>query len=347
MKYIIALILVNILFVNCFAENNPVNSEAENGSEIIKHASTLFESQQYKDSETVLEQLLEQNKHNKIIRNAAFILLARIAIEKEQLDRAEDLFETSLNVLPNTAEEYYWFARKSSKQASNASIFTAMGYATDAKDGFKKAIELDKTYLPAHIGLFNYYLSAPSIAGGSSDKAKQQIANIESLSINDGAQARLKWLQENELTDDIKAFASLVLSNNKYDAKTQFQAASALVASNYFNLGLKGFRQVSTLAVAEQNQLYVYASYYQIGRTSVVGNLDSKTGIDAFQHYLKIFPNLEPMITEKLPSEHWAQFRMSQLLERSGEINKANNIINHLKSQPLNDPQLVNALHNR
>ena len=55
MKYIIALILANILFVNCFAENNPENSVAKNGSEIIKHASTLFESQQYNDSKAALE----------------------------------------------------------------------------------------------------------------------------------------------------------------------------------------------------------------------------------------------------------------------------------------------------
>lgn len=345
MKNLIALVLTNVLFNAAHGAEKQISNNQSVPT--IEQATHLFEQNQYQESESILNQLLDDKTLIETVNNSALILLSRIALQQNKLDRAEDLFEQSLALSPNTANEYYWFARMSGEQASDASIFTAMGYATDAKEGFLKAIELDPNHLPSHIGLFHFYLSAPGIAGGSVDKAKSLITNIEKLSLNDGAQLRLKWLRDNASADEIASYSLQILNSKSFNAKTQFNAASALVSQSFYAKGFDAFIQLTKLPESEDNQLYRHASLYQMGRTSVVGEIKTAEGILAFENYLKKFSKLPDSIKTQLPSQQWAQYRMNQLLRRNNNIKQADVIIERLKKQALNDPKLAELIHNR
>jgi len=62
--------------------------------------------------------------------------------------------------------------------------FTAISYATKARQNFEKAVQLDATNSEALNDLFEFYLQAPGILGGGHDKAAavaEQIAKMDPI----------------------------------------------------------------------------------------------------------------------------------------------------------------------
>lgn len=73
----------------------------------------------------------------------------------------------------------YALGRVYAQQAMTASVFKMPGLATKTKEQFVKAVELDGQLLEARSGLVQFYLMAPSFAGGSTSKAKELAAEVQ------------------------------------------------------------------------------------------------------------------------------------------------------------------------
>ena len=127
-----------------------------------------FEAEDYERAEKLLKQQ-EATPETKLY-------LARTAMHLGKLDDAEEIMEEVLESKTNDSNAHYWFARISAQQAANASIFSAPGYASDAKEHFIKAVELDPNNTDAIQGLMGFYSQAPAIVGGSMEKA-HELAN--------------------------------------------------------------------------------------------------------------------------------------------------------------------------
>ena len=91
-------------------------------------------------------------------------------LHKEALER----FQKAAGMDPNKAEYQFWFANACFDRVDDVNMFSQMSLASDGKKAFEKAIALDPSYVEPHVGLAQFFLQAPSIAGGSVDKAKAQ-----------------------------------------------------------------------------------------------------------------------------------------------------------------------------
>lgn len=69
-----------------------------------------------------------------------------------------------------------------SKALNSGSMMSAMRYAGTVRDAFKKAVELDPRNIEARFSLLEYYLMAPSIAGGGKGKAKDLVRETAAVS---------------------------------------------------------------------------------------------------------------------------------------------------------------------
>lgn len=67
-------------------------------------------------------------------------------------------------------------------KAMTGGMLAAMGSAGDIKDSFTKAVELDPRNLDARFSLLQFYMMAPSIAGGGAGKATDLVARTSPLS---------------------------------------------------------------------------------------------------------------------------------------------------------------------
>lgn len=82
---------------------------------------------------------------------------------------------------PNHADCHLMLGKALGWKAMVGGIMSALGYAGDIRDAFKKAVELDPRNLDARFSLLQYYMMAPAIAGGGSGKATGLVAQTAAL----------------------------------------------------------------------------------------------------------------------------------------------------------------------
>ena len=104
--------------------------------------------------------------------------------------KAIEQLENSLKFDPDNSMTTLWLARAYGRRAETSSPFTAMGFASRARQNFERAADLNPRNLEALSDLFEYYLGAPGFLGGGLDKAERQIEKIAAV---DSAEAQ--WAQ--------------------------------------------------------------------------------------------------------------------------------------------------------
>jgi tetratricopeptide (TPR) repeat protein len=124
---------------------------------------------------------------------AAYDLMGRDYYMQGDYKRSTEALEKALTAEPGVAMHALWLGRAYGRRAESASIFTAPGLATKARQYLERAVELDPRDLDALADLFDYYVEAPGFLGGGMEKARHTAAQMEQISPADGylAQAKL------------------------------------------------------------------------------------------------------------------------------------------------------------
>jgi len=111
----------------------------------------------------------------------ALARIAAIEADRAQGDAAKNKrkdalegFEKAAELAPGNADYQYWFAASSFERVNDVNMLSKMSLASDGRKAFEKAIGIDPNFVAARIGLAQFYLGAPGIAGGSVEKAKAQ-----------------------------------------------------------------------------------------------------------------------------------------------------------------------------
>jgi len=92
------------------------------------------------------------------------------AKRKEALER----FTHAAELAPKDADYQFWLASASFDRVDDVGMLSKMSLAGDGRKAFEKAIAIDPNHVAARVGLAQFLLSAPGIAGGSVEKAKAQ-----------------------------------------------------------------------------------------------------------------------------------------------------------------------------
>ncbi|MEJ2628441.1 MAG: hypothetical protein P8078_07790, partial [bacterium] len=110
-----------------------------------------------------------------------YIQLCKNSLEQEKSEEALEYAEKAIELNDSCSQYYYWLGRAYGLKAQQAAIFGKLPNAKKCKNAWIKAVELDPENLDARIGLFNYYLQAPGIAGGGKEKAVKEAEKIMDL----------------------------------------------------------------------------------------------------------------------------------------------------------------------
>ena len=179
-------------------------------------AKDLFNQKKYSESKTILQKIINDNKNEA----EAHYLLSKIYYIENNIDDAVESAENSVDLKKANAEYHYWLGACYGRDAQNASIFRQPFLASKTKNEFLKATELDPSHIKAHSALGQYYLRAPSIMGGSTDKAIEQ-ANI--LIKLDEIQSKLLYIsiyaeqkKMDRVSDEYNSLEKLIGNNKEY-----------------------------------------------------------------------------------------------------------------------------------
>ena len=158
---------------------------------LILLSTSLCQAQTLKDAQW--QRWLDANKYAELERAAqerlksqpddgqALSALALAVVEAGQngkLDGVIPGLQTCIDKNPQ-AVCHYALGRVYGQQAMTASVFKLPGLASNTKEQFIKAVELDPLMFDARNGLTQFYLLAPSIAGGSVSKAREVAAEAQ------------------------------------------------------------------------------------------------------------------------------------------------------------------------
>jgi tetratricopeptide (TPR) repeat protein len=105
-------------------------------------------------------------------------LLCRVAYAQDQAEEAVTQCEQAVANDPAGSDHRLWLGRAYGMKARHAGPFAGFSLARRVQASFARAVELDPNNVAALNDLGEYYVAAPSIVGGGSDKARALAARI-------------------------------------------------------------------------------------------------------------------------------------------------------------------------
>ncbi len=158
----ILLMLILILSIQIYTQSDN-SKQLENGI-------NLYNQEKYDAAKEIFETILDDNDDIA----EAHHYLAKCLFNLGDLDDAIDHGEKAVELDDKNADYHFELGMMYAEDARDASIFRAPFIAGDIKEQFERTIELDPEHLQGRLGLAQFYLQAPGIAGGDVDKALEQ-----------------------------------------------------------------------------------------------------------------------------------------------------------------------------
>jgi tetratricopeptide (TPR) repeat protein len=140
----------------------------------------LMKAKKYAEVERVASAKLAQDPANAnamVARTDAILAGGGEARVDEAVKQAEKCVATQ----PANAACHVSLGKALGSKAMLGGMMAAMSHAGTIRDAFKKAVELDPRNVEARFGLLQFYMMAPSIAGGGTGKAETLTAQTVAI----------------------------------------------------------------------------------------------------------------------------------------------------------------------
>jgi tetratricopeptide (TPR) repeat protein len=298
----------------------------------------LLENGHWKRLRALAEQRLKANSND---AQAAYHL-AYLKFQQGDLDATLGLAEKAAALDPKNADVRYLIAGVYGRKAESAGIFSQLGLARRYKREAEATLVINPLHIDARMGLIEYHLRAPGIAGGDKKKADQYLNEIMRIDPAKGylalarkaniekQPAQLEGLYLKALEASPRNYGVLLTLAGFYSADTQKKydlsenyASDALKAQPnrvgaYVTLaGLYAFQLRWTdldriIAEAEKAVPDNFAPYYNAARVLLGSGRDNARAERYFRKYL----TQEPEIAG--PTHAHAHWRLGLLYEKMG-----------------------------
>ena len=146
-------------------------------SQIDSTGIKLIEQRKYKEAQSFFEIAVEKNKRDAEARYYLAVSLSR----QGNFDEAEDEIDEAIDLNENVGKYHHARGEILGQQAMNANVLSQAFLAPKIKNAFLRASELDPSNVTARVALFNYYIMAPGIMGGSEEKALAEADAVTKL----------------------------------------------------------------------------------------------------------------------------------------------------------------------
>jgi len=112
---------------------------------------------------------------------ASFNLLCRAYYSYGDWDKGISACEKAVALEPTNSLYHLWLGRIYGEKADNSNVFTAGSLAKKVHTEFETAVRLNPENVEARSDLSEFYVEAPGMMGGGTDKAEAQAQALEKL----------------------------------------------------------------------------------------------------------------------------------------------------------------------
>jgi tetratricopeptide (TPR) repeat protein len=145
------------------------------GAADLDEGLALFNGKQYPQAKEILVGLARDDPDNTRLAYYA----GRSFIRSRQPLKAIEYLERATQTEAADADGYYLLGVAYIARINEVNLFRKLGVARKAKTAWIKSLQLDESHLRSRYALTNFYVNAPSIAGGDVDLAKRELAVLE------------------------------------------------------------------------------------------------------------------------------------------------------------------------
>lgn len=264
----------------------------------------MLRTENYSGAQAYFEAALQKNPQDA----EAAANMAKLYLSQGQAKTAVDWAQKAVALAPKDAAYQSLLGSAYSAYIDDVSIFSKLGVAHKMLAAFQQAVALDPNDADARSDLSEYYSQAPGMAGGSIDKANEQIAALDKLDPVKAALARADMAIQKK--DDQKAEAYLQTAV-KLDrtGNSDFVLGAFLLSQNHFEEAFAAFQD------GIQKDPENSAGYYQVGKAAILGKIHIQEGIVALQKYLTMPHGWHPSV----PTYKWAHYRLGLLYGIAGD----------------------------
>jgi tetratricopeptide (TPR) repeat protein len=281
--------------------------------------------------------------------------LGRIAYLQGELEQAEAYFSKAIELNDQNAENFYWLAVTLSGQFSTVSIFNTFSLVDHFLGAAKQAVILSPNSLLAHEGLLKFYVSAPSILGGSIKLAKKHAKIIAQLDTAAGhyAYGRIHYKKGELKQAEQQIRFALALKPQRI--KYNFGLGLLLSNTERELEAIEVFSGVSKLKAAGPfERINIWLSMDKVGELSALSGKKLALGEYAIKTYLT-----RNVVHSTLSEKSWAKSRLATIYQHQGKNSQAVQLLNeilknnsdkklnkHIKKQLLKLKSVIASTHN-
>ncbi|MGD8828375.1 MAG: tetratricopeptide repeat protein, partial [Gammaproteobacteria bacterium] len=274
----------------------------------LAQAHQLYESYKYAEAEAMLKVLPADTGRPGEVAD----LLGLSQAKQGHGEDAVDSMKRALKAAPKNAQYHFDMAVAQAVHVNDVSIFRKLSVAHDIRDQFKRAIELDPDLFKAQIALLQYYLNAPSIAGGGRDKAEAQAKRMADLKPAWGMRAQAQMAMKDKQFDNAASLFRKALKLQPDMPGCKFSLAVAYEKQESWD---KAWDVLWHLVSGHRD--WNPSAEYQLGRIAAMTGEHAEAGEAALRGYID-HPRDYGMPTAS--DAHW---RLGMIEEKAGRMDAA------------------------
>ena len=236
---------------------------------------------------------------------------------QEEWDEAEEHLERAVELEPQDAEINYALAITYLDHIQDVSFLKKRGQANKALTQLIATLYIDPGHVDARVSLAQYYLNAPGIAGGSKDKAREQIDAIVLLDPKRGHLFRAEVHEGDEEWDAAWAAFEQALTIAPTDPQVLYLAGIHQQGREEWRAATELFERGSAAPEDADSRSWVRACLYQVGRTGALSEENLERARAALLAFIDRYPDYEDALS---PGARW---RLGMIYEMQGETRLA------------------------
>ena len=237
----------------------------------------------------------------------AHFLLAQIFYAFEDFTRASDEAQKAVSLDGSKPDYHLLLGNSLSGLLDSAGMFKKMSLARQIRSEFERAVDEDPKNVPAHTALAEFYAQAPSMVGGSNEKAIDQAKQIAALDPLEGHYAMATvHLDQKKLAEAEQDYRAAIAADPKR-AKSYVRLAFVCIGEKKESEAPALFRKA-----VEVDPNYL-PGYFGVARSDLLSGQSFDEAERFFGKYLTRWPE------EGDPTWANAHWRLGQVYEKQGK----------------------------
>ena len=176
--------------------------------------------------------------------------------------RSTEALERAAAIAPSDSMIHTWLGRAWGMRAESAFPLAAMGHAGKSRDAFERALRLDPANQEALGDLFDFYMEAPGIVGGGTDKAEALLSHYAKYDPLGYHIARARMAEKKQQYAEAEESFRKAVETSPKTLSLKFELAQFLARRGRYDESENVFRQAQEAAPGSPRHLIARASAY-------------------------------------------------------------------------------------